>query len=202
MFRSALASALRYLLRGKLYAAISVFGLAVGLSMALLAALFIRSEYVNEHFVAGYQDLYLATTITTVEGRRHNSTQTPQMLAALIKERFPQVVSASRMSEQGVILRLGNVELGGREGASPVTAVDPDFFATAPMPVLAGDPVAALARPDTVVMARGIARRLFGEDAPLGKTLEVVNGSQVVTLTVGAQQGTLLLSTIRRPPSG
>lgn len=70
------------------------------------------------------------------------------------------------------------------------------------MPVLAGDPVAALARPDTVVMARGIARRLFGEDAPLGKTLEVVNGSQVVTLTVGAQQGTLLLSTIRRPPSG
>lgn len=112
MFRSALASALRYLLRGKLYAAISVFGLAVGLSMALLAALFIRSEYVNEHFVAGYQDLYLATTITTVEGRRHNSTQTPEMLAALIKERFPQVVSASRMSEQGVILRLGNVELG------------------------------------------------------------------------------------------
>lgn len=94
MFRSALASALRYLLRGKLYAAISVFGLAVGLSMALLAALFIRSEYSNEHFIAGYQDLYLATTITTIPGRsRHNSTQTPQMLAALIKERFPHVVN-------------------------------------------------------------------------------------------------------------
>lgn len=187
MFRSALASAVRYLLRGKLYAAISVFGLAVGLSMALLAALVIRSEYSNEHFIAGYQDLYLATTITTIPGRRrHNSTQTPQILAALIKERFPQVVSASRMSRESAILRLGDQELGGREAEAALTAVDADFFATAPMPVLAGDPAEALARPDTVVMARGLARRLFGEDAPLGKTLEAVNGSGVVTLTVGA----------------
>jgi hypothetical protein len=37
LFRSALAAALRHLYRGKLYAAIAVFGLAVGLCAALLA---------------------------------------------------------------------------------------------------------------------------------------------------------------------
>jgi putative ABC transport system permease protein len=186
MFRNALAAALRHLGRGKLYAAIAVFGLAVGLCMALLAALYIRSEFSNEHFVAGYQDLYLASTITTIPGRgKSYSIQTPQMLAALIKQRFPEVTSASRMAYENVALRVGDLDFDD-EGNSPVIAVDPDFFETAPMPVLAGDPVAALARPDTIVMAHGIARKLFGEDAPLGRTLEAVKGGQVVTLTVGA----------------
>lgn len=187
MFRSALAATVRHLLRGKLYAAIAVFGLAIGICIALQVALFIRSEYSNEHFIAGYQDLYLVTTITTNPGRGSRySIQTPQILAELIQQRFPEVISASRMSHESVALRRGDLEVGGTEDDSPLFAVDPDFFATAPMPVLAGDPVAALARPDTMVMARGIALRFFGEDAPLGRTLEVVAGERVVTLTVGA----------------
>lgn len=187
MFRNAFSAALRGLLRGKLYAAISVVGLAVGLCIALLVALFIRSEYSNEHFVAGYQDLYLATTATTIQGRGvRYSIQTPQGLSGLLKQRFPQVTSVSRMSQEMVVLRRGDLELGGNEGESPLVAVDPDFFATAPIPVLAGDPVAALAQPDTIVMARGSARRFFGEDAPLGKTLEAEKAGRIVTLTVGA----------------
>src|SRR5688500_5255093 len=104
MFRNALAAALRFLLRGKLYAAISVLGLAVGLCMALLVALLIRSEYTNEHFVGGYEDLYLATTVTAMPDRRRRfSLQTPQMLSALFEQRFPQVISASRMAQETVL---------------------------------------------------------------------------------------------------
>jgi putative ABC transport system permease protein len=187
MFRSALVAALRHLLRGKLFAAISVFGLAVGLCVALHAALYIRAEYSYEHFVKDYQDLYLVTTLTTIPGRgKQYSVQTPHILAALVEQRFPEVISASRISSDSVVLRLGDLEMGGNENEASVFAVDPDFFDTAPMPVLAGDPVAALAKPDTVVMARGIARRLFGEDAPLGRTMEAEKSGQVVTLTVGA----------------
>ena len=118
MFRSALAAALRHLCRGKLYAAIAVFGLAVGLCAALLAALYIRSQYSFEHFVAGYQDLYQATTISPAEGvvARTIPSQTPQLLAALMKQRFPEIASVSRMTNQGATLRLGDQELGGHEG--------------------------------------------------------------------------------------
>ena len=44
MFRSALAAALRHLSRGKLYAAIAVFGLAMGLCAVLLAAPEVSAE--------------------------------------------------------------------------------------------------------------------------------------------------------------
>ncbi len=187
MFRSALAAALRHLSRGKLYAAIAVFGLAMGVCAVMLAALFIRNEYSYEHFVHGHQDVYLATTITAVPGSPKNySQQTPQLLAALMKQRFPEIASVSRMAPESVTLRLGDLEMGSTEGGSPVIAVDPNFFQTAPLTALAGDPAAALAQPDTVVMTRSIARRIFGEDAPLGRTLEAVKGGRAVTLSVGA----------------
>jgi putative ABC transport system permease protein len=42
-----------------------------------------------------------------------------------------------------------------------------------PMPVLAGDPNAALEAPDGLVLTQTTARKYFGEDAPIGKTLRV-----------------------------
>jgi hypothetical protein len=69
MFRSALAAALRHLSRGKLHAAIAVCGLAIGLSAALLAALYISSQYSYDHFVPGYRDLYLTTLNVPMLGR-------------------------------------------------------------------------------------------------------------------------------------
>jgi len=188
MFRSALASTLRHLLRGRLYAAIAVFGLAVGLCAALLAALYIRSQYSFEHFIVGYQDVYQVTTITPEEGgHKGYSVTTPPQLAALMKQRFPEITSVSRMAFQGGTLRRGDLELGGREAEdAPMIAVDPDFFSTVPLAVLAGDPLATLALPNKVVLTREFARRFFGEDSPLGGTLEAEIGGQYATLTVGA----------------
>jgi putative ABC transport system permease protein len=50
---------------------------------------------------------------------------------------------------------------------------DPDFFRVMAYPALAGDPVAALHSPDGLVLTRAMARKYFGEDAPIGKTLLV-----------------------------
>jgi putative ABC transport system permease protein len=189
MFRSALAATLRHLSRGKLYAAIAVFGLAVGLCAAMLAALFIRNQYSFEHFVIAYQDVYQATTISPEEGgRKDYSGTTPQVLAALMKQRFPEIASVSRVTKQGGTLRLGDLELGDREdeGDPALLAVDPNFFNTVPLVVLAGDPVATLAKPNQVVMTREYAHKFFGDEAPLGRTLEIEISGQVVTLTVGA----------------
>jgi putative ABC transport system permease protein len=161
--------------------------LLVAAAALLLAALYIRGEYTFEHFVAGYQDVYQATTITPEEGgRKDYSGTTPQLLAALIKQRFPEIASVSRMTLQGATLRLGDLELGGHEGDPSLFAVDPNFFNTVPLAVLSGDPVATLAQPNKVVMTREYAHKFFDADSPLGRTLEAEIGGQVVTLTVGA----------------
>lgn len=187
MLRNCLAAALRHLHRGKLYAAIAVFGLSAGLCATLLAALYIRGEYSLEHFVPGYEDAYQLATETPVPGRPDShSLQTPQMLAALIRQHFPETVSVSRVASERVTLRRGDPGVVENAFESPLTSVDRDFFTTLPLAVVAGDPVAALARPDTVVMTNAVARRIFGDENPLGRVLQAVRGEDVFALTVGA----------------
>ena len=48
--------------------------------------------------------------------------------------------------------------------------------------MLAGNLRTALTRPDTIVLPRSIARKYFGHDTPLGKTL-TVDGTHVVSVT-------------------
>jgi putative ABC transport system permease protein len=55
MFRNALAAALRNLVRNRLYAAISVLGLAMAMTTAIVAALYIRDELTFDRFVPGYE---------------------------------------------------------------------------------------------------------------------------------------------------
>jgi putative ABC transport system permease protein len=50
------------------------------------------------------------------------------------------------------------------------------------LPLVAGDPGSALSRPDAVVLPRSIARKYFGEDAPLGKTL-LLDGREPFTVS-------------------
>jgi putative ABC transport system permease protein len=45
MFRNYLAAALRNLARNRLYAAITIAGLAIGFAAAMLIGLFVRDEY-------------------------------------------------------------------------------------------------------------------------------------------------------------
>jgi putative ABC transport system permease protein len=57
---------------------------------------------------------------------------------------------------------------------------DASFFDAVPLPVLAGDPKATLARPDGLVLTRTAARRYFGRDLPVGETLLVNGGTPMV----------------------
>jgi putative ABC transport system permease protein len=54
-----------------------------------------------------------------------------------------------------------------------ISYADENFFAVFPLPAIAGDLRTALSAPDSIVLTRYMARKFFGEDAPLGKTLEV-----------------------------
>jgi len=182
MLRNMLAAALRHLARGKLYAAIAVSGLAVGLCVALLAGLFIRSQYSYDHFVPGYQNVYLTTLTINIAGRpSFQLPDTPAQVAGLMKERFPQIASITRLAQQNASLRVGNVER-----ALSIYSVDPSFFQTLPLRVVSGD-ASALAQPDRLVMTREDSRTLFGDQEPLGRTVEVQlqDGSRH-TVTVGA----------------
>lgn len=167
MFRNCLAAALRHLARNKLYTAISVVGLSVGLCTALLAALVVHHELSHDHFIPGYDRLYGGVTIITPPGHATiYLSSTSSFVGAQLALRFSEIQAVTRLSYATATLRHRNVA-----ASEPVYWADPNALLVLPLPAVAGDLKTALSRPDSIVLPRSVARKYFGRDAPLGETL-------------------------------
>ncbi|HVW73064.1 MAG TPA: ABC transporter permease, partial [Rhizomicrobium sp.] len=69
MFRNYLTVALRNIVRHRLYSAINIAGLAVGLACAILILLFVRDELSWDKWIAGSDRLYRVEVTFHVPGR-------------------------------------------------------------------------------------------------------------------------------------
>ena len=99
MWRNYLASALGNLARNKLYAAINIVGLAIGMAAALLLALYIRDELTFDRFFPGWKDVYLVT-VTQTAPEYPDPVATDQNLpyiAPILKLEFPEIQSIARV---------------------------------------------------------------------------------------------------------
>ena len=172
MFRNYLSAALGNMGRNGLYAAITVLGLAVSFAAAILIGLYVRDEFSFDRFIPGHERVYRLQDDLLLPGQKPRPITAVQSTAtANMKLDFPEVERAARLANSR-----SQVKKGDQVTSEPMAWADPDFFKVMPFPVLAGDPVAALAAPDGLVLTRQMARKYFGQDAPIGQTLLVDPG--------------------------
>jgi putative ABC transport system permease protein len=88
---------------------------------------------------------------------------------------MPQLQGATRLTSETLLLRNAAVQAGEQ-----VYWVDPNFLELLPLPVVAGDLAHALARPDGIVLPRSMARKYFGRDDPIGRTVMVADARQLM----------------------
>ena len=173
MFANILAAALRNLARNPLHTAICIASLAVGLAAAILTGLYIHDETAFDGDVPGVEHVYVVVSDYRL------GTSKPKIVDNIVppvgpdlKLDFPDIKRAARTTQSVSGIRHG--EIAAMEA---VAWSDPDLFVLLHAPVLAGDPVAALNSPSGAVITRTIARKYFGQDAPIGQTFQV-NGAE------------------------
>jgi putative ABC transport system permease protein len=185
MFANILAATLRNLARNRLYAAISILGLAVAFAAAILIAQFVRNEFSYDRWIPGYRQVYKITDVVEQSGQPPSAFDlTQSTLAAQLRLALPTAASVARLKQGLLTLRHRSTDAGVSERA--FAWADPDIFKVFPLPVLAGDLQSALQQPGTVVITRNMARKYFGRDLPLGDTLEVQIGKDRHPLRVTA----------------
>ena len=172
MFRNYIAAAFGNLSRNWLYAGITIGGLAVSFAAAILIGLYLRDEYSFDRFIPGYQDIYRAELTLVLPGQRpiHADFVQPTV-AGQLKLDFPEVADVARLT-----FSPGYMKMGGTVTPEWISWVDPNFFGLMRLPVLGGDPNAAMRSPDGLVITRETARKYFGRDAPLGRTILLNSG--------------------------
>ncbi|HWM70763.1 MAG TPA: ABC transporter permease [Steroidobacteraceae bacterium] len=170
MLSSYFAAAWRAFLRDRLYAIINIIGLAIGLSAALLSGLYVRNELTFERFLPGYQNIYRISAGFAAPGAPMSPVDPmPPDVAPWLINHMPSIQPVARISVGAdVVIRVGQVDT-----LEHMVWADPALFDIFRYPIVQGDLLRSLERPDGVVLTRSAARRLFGHDRVVGETLEL-----------------------------
>lgn len=170
MFTNYLKVALRNLLRRKGYFFNIVAGLAVGMACCILILLNVQHELSFDRYHANSERIYRLVAERKAREGTSMDVATPPPLALALLNDFPQINQATRfLSVDNPTPLISNRETRFYE--KRFFFVDPSVFEVFTIPYLAGDQKTALQKPNSVVIAGETAKRYFGEESPLGKTL-------------------------------
>jgi len=172
MFRNYLVIAARNIARHKLYSAINIAGLAVGLACAVLIMLFVRDELSYDSWIPGSDKLWRVETTFHVPGRPDIVTaQTTMPLTVAMHAAIPEITSQTRLAQEHMTMTSGD-----KQFLETVAAVEPNFLQVIPLPLVSGDPRTVLSHPDGIVLSQRVARKYFGDADPIGKILSTGRG--------------------------
>ena len=178
MFGNYLATALSNLARNWLYAAISIFGLAVSFAGGILVAQFVRNEFSYDKWIPGYEDVYKLTTGLQQPGQP--PIQGDIVFAALkkeLKDQYPAAIATARLMQAfPTLLQTPDSGDGGTVDETFAWA-DPEFIQVFPLPTVQGDLKGALDQPDTVILTQSAARKYFGREDVVGQSLTIVQNT-------------------------
>jgi putative ABC transport system permease protein len=184
MWRNYLTVGYRALTKNRTYAFINVLGLAIGLAACLMILLYVRYELSYDKWLPNGENVYqLQNWAQDRETGDKFALQMSQYVAGTaLKKDFPQVEEVVYALAGAPVALKGNTALPVEDAI----AVNGPFFDVLKLPFLHGDPATALAQPESVVLSRSEAVRLFGTDNPVGRTLTLVRrGEHVDTHVTG-----------------
>jgi putative ABC transport system permease protein len=175
MLRHYLSLPLRSFVRHKLYALISVGGLAIGFAAATLIGLYIHHELTYEHWLPESDRIYRVAPSTQENGE---ASAGPSDIGLWLANDYPeQLETVTRLFYGGGIFKRDDVELGVQ-----TLWADANVFEVFQYPIVSGSLEGALDRPDGLVLTRGAAQRYFGDTDALGQTL-LYNGREPMVVT-------------------
>jgi len=161
-------TAVRTLLKRKLYSAINIAGLALGMTAFLLISIYVLHERSYDNFHVKGDRIFRLKLNMFSEGILE--TEAAGVGAAVgpdLKSIFPEI-------QKYVRLRRNQVMLSYKETVFRETTVffgSEDFFTVFSIPLIKGTDATALREPWKVAVSESFAKKYFGNEDPMGKVL-------------------------------
>ena len=185
MIRNYSSIAWRNIKRNKVYAAINISGLAVGIAACLILFIVIQYELSYDKFQPNYKSIYhVAAKIRSAEGDGFGE-GVPYPAYDALRTQFPDVVTGAMFqnyNSQVTILSSDDVNSASNKKFLEETGIffsDPNFFSIFQYKWLAGS-AQALKNPNAAVITKKLAEKYFGEwGNAMNKILKLDNAAIV-----------------------
>lgn len=167
MFKNYLKIAIRNILRHKFYSIINIMGLAVGMACCILILLWVQDEMSYDRFHENADGIY--RVIQNINFADHSTswaiTQGP--LGSSLKEDFPEIINATRMRYEDFLTLTYNDKTFDETGL----IADGSILEMFSFSLIKGDSATALSDPHSIVLSEELAKKYFGDEDPIGKTI-------------------------------
>ena len=163
--------AFRNMWKYKIQTLISLIGLAVGFTCFALATLWIRYEMTFDSFHPNAKHKYVVYIPSS--NQVGYSTTTPPPLAAYLKETFPEIANAMRIDPniRGDGRRESRITAEGIEFSTLFLQADSSIFKMFDVKIIDGSREFLIPDSRKVAITQEKARQLFGNENPIGKTV-------------------------------
>ncbi|MCJ7579282.1 MAG: ABC transporter permease [Candidatus Aminicenantes bacterium] len=178
MYRNYVTIALRNLLKYKGFSLINIAGLAIGIASCLMILLFVQSELKYDQFHQNTDRIFRMGFTFHVGTNQFDAALGPCPLAAALVEEYPEVQSAARIFARQS--RGGDVFVryqDKRFKENKFLWADPELLDILTLSIVKGNAEEALSQPNSIILTVETAEKYFGEEDPIGKMLELEDGS-------------------------
>jgi len=176
MIKNYLKIAWRNMLRNKVYSALNIVGLAAGMAVALLIALWVFNQFSYDRFLPNYNQLYqVELNFTDPHEGEHTQQAVSLPIADVLRKNYPEVKYVAESDWMGTHdLLVGNKKIY-MNGA----AIGSDFLKMFQYPLLKGNPTTVLKDAYSIVLTESTAKALFGDADPIDKIVRIDNKHDV-----------------------
>jgi len=182
MHKNYFKTALRNLLRNKIYSFINITGLSLGLACAMLIMLYVKDEVSYDRFHKNEKHIYrIDKQNTRNDGTVHNGSYTGYFPGPRFAAKIPEIQNFVRFQPTWV-----DIKIGANIQSQAVSLVDPNFFSVFTFPLISGDPKTVLTQPNSIVITEEMAKKYFGNTNAIGKIVSTnIKGNFIPYIVTG-----------------
>ena len=183
MLRNYVKIALRAMLKNKVFTTLNVLGLTLGIVAALVIFLYVQDEFTYDQHHANTGRIHrLAVTYHLPKNAGQETWATiAAPVGGYVVQDYPEVEKAVRFrSASNKVVEKPGTNLNLFE---KIWYTDSTVFSIFDFPLLQGNPAEALNDPFEMVITQEVARRYFGTEDALGRTLFLPEDSTTFTIT-------------------
>jgi putative ABC transport system permease protein len=176
MLKSYFKIALRNLARHKLYSVVNIAGLTIALTACLLIGLYVWNELRYDRFHKNADRIARVTMEYSNAGSVNKTAVTGTKVGPEFKRRFPEIESFSRTIIGSRVISKGEKVFTENN----ILFADSAFFSMFSFQLVKGDANTCLNGPEKIVLTRQSVLKYFGNEDPIGKSLKLADGSEMM----------------------
>lgn len=175
MIKNYFKTALRFLLKNRTFSFINLIGLSLGTLCCLYILLYLQEQYSYDRWEDHASDIYRVNTDMKLLGDHHLMSRTSPPIAATMRREFPEVGQYTRAFDP-MIFGADQHLFKYKERSfyeRKTLYVDSTFFQVFNFHFVEGSGASALMQPFSVVLTKGTAEKLFGNEDAMGKMIHI-----------------------------